>query len=192
MPSLSTTQKLHLLHTAVANPFTSKPALLSLLSAQHPEMDSHEIEAFLDDLVDFEAVQKFKSAAEVAVVTEVTEAAAEVLAVSDTLDTAENTAVDGTVVSVPTSRPSSPFPHSRPHSAPPSPSPSDSPSNSPSNSDSNSLSPTETQPDPIPSAPIVPTPSPPLIVPVRTPSGRTLRSNSTVNTSEPRRLRSNK
>ena len=34
--------------------------------------------------------------------------------------------------------------------------------------------------------------STPLLVPVRTPSGRTLRSNSTVNTSEPRRLRSNK
>lgn len=36
------------------------------------------------------------------------------------------------------------------------------------------------------------TPSPPLVVPVKTPSGRTLRSNSTVNTSEPRKLRSSK
>lgn len=45
---------------------------------------------------------------------------------------------------------------------------------------------------PIPFEAPKPTPSPPLVVPARTPSGRTLRSNSTVNTSEPRRLRSNK
>ncbi len=47
-------------------------------------------------------------------------------------------------------------------------------------------------PAPFPFDPPKPTPSPPLVVPARTPSGRTLRSNSTVNTSEPRRLRSNK
>lgn len=58
---------------------------------------------------------------------------------------------------------------SNPSSPPPSKSPSPSPVEAPKNS-----------------------PSPPLVVPVRTPSGRTLRSNSTVNTSEPRRLRSNK
>lgn len=34
-----------------------------------------------------------------------------------------------------------------------------------------------------------PSPSPSLVVPVKTPSGRTLRSASTVNTAEPRRLR---
>lgn len=59
-----------------------------------------------------------------------------------------------------------------------------SPSESPVKSSSSTYAP--------PSPPPKPTPSPPLVVPARTPSGRTLRSNSTVNTSEPRRLRSNK
>lgn len=51
-------------------------------------------------------------------------------------------------------------------------------------------------PSSAPSPPPAPVPSPPSppphLVPVRTPSGRTLRSNSTVNTSEPRKLRSSK
>jgi hypothetical protein len=63
-----------------------------------------------------------------------------------------------------------PFPSSAPSSAP-SPSP---------------------PPAPVPSSPPPPPYSPPHLVPVRTPSGRTLRSNSTVNTSEPRKLRSSK
>jgi hypothetical protein len=70
-----------------------------------------------------------------------------------------------------------PFPSSAPSSAP-SPPPSSAPAPVPS--------------PPPSSAPPPPPYSPPHLVPVRTPSGRTLRSNSTVNTSEPRKLRSSK
>lgn len=53
------------------------------------------------------------------------------------------------------------------------------------NTPPSSLNSSLNSPAPVP----IQSPSPPQFVPVKTPSGRTLRSNSTVNTSEPRRLR---
>ena len=57
--------------------------------------------------------------------------------------------------------------------------------------DSESKSPSHSRPQsPTAESTRSPSPSPSLVVPIKTPSGRTLRSASTVNTSEPRRLRS--
>jgi hypothetical protein len=130
--NLSINQKLLLLQSAVSQPFTSKAALLTLLTSQYPQIDFNEIETFLGDLVDFDLV---------------------------------DTKIFNSVSSVTHS-------HAKVVTAP-------SPSSAPA---------------PVPSPPSPPPPpySPPHLVPVRTPSGRTLRSNSTVNTSEPRKLRSSK
>ena len=153
--SFTTTQKLLLLQSAVAHSFTTKSSLLSLLSSQHPQIDSQVIETFLDNLVDFEAVQKFKEEKE-------EEETEEIPQVKDednfTFNANDNIDTFSSAPQSPTTTPSLSLL---------------------SQSQSPSI--------------IAPTPSQsPHLVPVRTPSGRTLRSNSTVNTSEPRRLRSNK
>lgn len=165
--ALSTTQKLLLLETAIAQPFTTKSALIAHLSSRYPQIAPVDIEAFLDNLVNFEAVQQFKSLQEATIKSD-TQEQVEEEELSDT--NTDNTNDINTEMNTDDAEVDSPeITQSRP------------------DSHTSSAEPPIVAPTP----PIV-APSPPLLVPARTPSGRTLRSNSTVNTSEPRRLRSNK
>lgn len=150
---MTITQKLLLLQSAVAHPFTSKASLLSFLSSQHPQIENNFIETFFDDLIDFELLSK-ERVEETFNVKE--ENVHEVKIDSQEHIKDDPTTEEGTTMTT---------------------------------SDNNDyINPTTATANPS-----APTPSPqPHLVPVRTPSGRTLRSNSTVNTSEPRRLRSNK
>ena len=154
---MNTAQKILLLRTGTAHPFTTKSALLDTVSAQFPGLGRLEIEEFFEGVVDFGAVEGEGNG----------------LMVGNEGEGAGGE--DGQTTTLSLSSSPSPLPLLLPSSTPPVSSPSETISIS---SQSRSHSPPQNQT--------------PLLVPARTPSGRTLRSNSTVNTSEPRRLRSNK
>lgn len=183
--SFTTTQKLLLLQSAVAHPFTTKSSLLAFLSSQHPQIDLRAIETFLDNLVDFEAVRKFKEGEKEEGEENKEENNGENngdITLIALVENEDNNFIVDNESSVTFSSDS----QSRSLSAPPS--PKSTQSQSPSIADTFTTPTILTTPT-TPSPPSLPSPH---LVPVRTPSGRTLRSNSTVNTSEPRRLRSNK
>lgn len=150
---MTITQKLILLQSAVAHPFTSKASLLAFLSSQHPQVELNFIETFFDELIDFELLSKERFEEQVNVKVENVN---EVIVDSQEHIKDDPTTEDSTTMTT---------------------------------ADNND----DIDPTTAIATPSAPTPSPPPhLVPVRTPSGRTLRSNSNVNTSEPRRLRSNK
>ena len=173
---MNTAQKILLLRTGTAHPFTTKSALLDTVSAQFPGLGRLEIEEFFEGVVDFGAV----------------EGEGNKLMVGNEGEGAGGE--DGQTATLSLSSSPSPLPLLLPSSTP-------SPVSSPSESISNSSHPKSHSSDDLSAQKVQvqqsrshspPQNQTPLLVPARTPSGRTLRSNSTVNTSEPRRLRSNK
>lgn len=176
---LKTCQKLALLRAAISIPFTNKLELISALSLQFPTISLPEIEQFFDELVDFDTKDIDASSTSSTINTS---GAGDTKDTKDNSDTRDNEdSILFTIEALPseTVTTATTTPEMIDTALP-----------------DISITPTpdvtvDTVVTPIPiRAPSV-KPASPLqqIIQARTPSGRTLRS--TVNTSEPRRLRSN-
>lgn len=165
--TLSFEQKSSLLRAALSYPFTTKSTYLKQIWRQlHEQFTLEQVEEFFGEVVDFEALKAFGD--NVVIKSDIENGTFNQQAIElETFESIESLH-EQEVVEVSKGLELSEDNNQR------TPSPTNSNNSITSKSNSSSLS------------------STPLLVPVRTPSGRTLRSNSTVNTSEPRRLRSNK